>query len=121
MARVSSSLPGSYGGGSNIKRTSQLINDGEFPNDGSRFIESNEISSIIEQTVVDIGYNDKNHYHTQDVPAQIWNIPHTLEKVVAVTITDTAGTEIHGKVVKNTGTLVIIEFNVPVMGYAALN
>lgn len=120
MAYVGSSLPGSIGG-SNIKRTSQLINDGEFPNDGSKFIESNEIATIIEQTVVDIGYNDKNYYHTQNTPSTVWTIEHTLEKVVAVYVTDTAGSEIQGLVKTNNGTIVVIEFNIPIMGYAALN
>ena len=65
--------------------------------------------------------SDANWVHNQTVPLKIWTINHPLQKKVSVEIEDTAGTQMVGKIVKNSGTQVILEFNYPFSGTAILN
>lgn len=65
--------------------------------------------------------SDANWVHTQTVPLKIWTINHPLHKKVSVEIQDTAGTQMIGKIVKNDGNQVILEFNFPFSGVAILN
>lgn len=64
---------------------------------------------------------DSNYVHDQAQPSSIWTINHPLNKKVSVTITDTAGTVVEGKVTINDGNKVVIEFNFPFSGEAILN
>lgn len=65
--------------------------------------------------------SDANWVHTQTVPLKMWTIKHPLHKKVSVEIEDTAGSQMVGKIVKNDGTTVILEFNYPFSGTAILN
>jgi hypothetical protein len=65
--------------------------------------------------------SDSNYVHDQGIPSSSWVITHPLNKKVSVTILDTAGTEIEGSILQNTGTSVLIEFNNPFSGTAILN
>lgn len=117
MASVSSNLPGGSG---LITRTSQLINDGEFPNDDSKFIESAELKDLVDEIVVVEGLADKNFVKFFPLSTQ-WHTEHELKKIVSVTCTDTAGTVIEGQVTINDTTQVTVMFNFPVEGELALN
>lgn len=64
---------------------------------------------------------DSNYVHDQAQPSSIWTINHPLNKKVSVTITDTAGTVVEGRVTINDGNKVVIEFNFPFSGEAILN
>lgn len=64
---------------------------------------------------------DTNFVHIQSSPSALWEIEHTLDKKVSVTVTDTAGTVIEGRVVINDGSKVTVEFNSPFSGEAVLN
>lgn len=64
---------------------------------------------------------DKNFVHIQSDPVAIWTITHPLDKKVSITITDTAGTVMEGRVVINDGDTVTVEFNYPFSGEAVLN
>src|SRR5690606_27007085 len=65
--------------------------------------------------------SDKNWVHDQFTPESVWVINHPLNKKVAVTVTDTAGTVVEGEVTINDGTMVIVKFNAPFKGEAILN
>jgi hypothetical protein len=65
--------------------------------------------------------SDGNFVHVQSEPLITWTIVHPLGKKVSISIEDTAGSEIVGKVILNDGLVVIIEFNVPISGSAILN
>lgn len=114
MASVSSSIP--LIGGSYLTHTSQLINDGEFPDDNSRYVEESEIGDII----IDLGGTDKNKvFEYKD--KSTWHAEHKLDKIVSVTCMDSAGTTIEGQVTINDGDSVSVIFNVPVSGTMSLN
>lgn len=65
--------------------------------------------------------SDKHYIHRQAEPMAIWHFPHPLGKKVAVTVQDTAGSEIEGEVSINDGYTVEIKFNYPFSGEALLN
>lgn len=64
---------------------------------------------------------DANYVHDQALPNSIWTINHPLNKKVSVTIIDTSGNVVEGKVTINNGNKVVIEFNFPFSGEAILN
>ena len=79
------------------------------------------LKNILENLISNPTSGDKNYVHDQFTPASTWVINHPLNKKVAVTATDTAGTEVEGKVTINNGNQVTIEFNFPFSGEAVLN
>lgn len=107
-----------------------LIKDGDIIleddySDLSSTIETQrELNQIFKQLLLDITNNvggDKNYIHDQIIPSTIWEINHSLNKKVSVTIIDTAGTVVEGKVTVNNGSKVTVEFNFPFNGEAILN
>lgn len=64
---------------------------------------------------------DKNFIFSQSTPSSTWNVVHNLNKKVSVTITDSAGTVVEGRVTINDGTVVEIKFNSPFSGEVILN
>lgn len=95
--------------GTSITKTSELENNGE---DGiNPFITAKDVSEFV----------DKNYIHDQPIPNSIWTINHPLNKKVSVTIIDTSGNVVEGKVTINNGNKVVIEFNFPFSGEAILN
>lgn len=100
-------------------RTSSFINDGE--DNTSTYIEEKDIEDIVITAISHSNYADKNYVHTQLISSKIWNIVHPLNKKVSVTVTDTAGTVIEGRVTINDGHNVRVEFNYPFPGEAILN
>ena len=79
------------------------------------------LKAILEDLINYTPSGDKNWVHDQFTPASTWVINHPLNKKVAVTVTDTAGTEVEGKITLNNGNKVTIEFNFPFSGEAVLN
>lgn len=61
-----------------------------------------------------------DYTYTQTNPSNTWTIIHNLNKKPQVTIVDTAGTQIYGKVTYTSNIQVIIEFNSLVSGEAYL-
>lgn len=98
-----------------VTRTDQLENTGE--DNTSRYVQESEINDL----VIGAGLADKSFEFYQSFATTVWTINHPLQKKVAVTITDTAGTVIMASVVINNDTQVVIKFNKPVAGYAILN
>lgn len=118
MAKIETDLPSGIGG--SVEKTSELINDGEFGN--SRFVEESELPEIVEEIIEDLQINGDKHYeHDQAISSNIWTIIHPLNKKPAVSVLDTAGTEVEGRVTINDGLQVVIEFNFPFSGKAILN
>lgn len=81
----------------------------------------NKVFKQILESLNYVGNVDKHYTHDQFIPASVWEINHNLGKKPSVTITDTAGSVIEGKVTLNNGTKITIEFNFPFSGYAELN
>ena len=115
MASVTSTIPGI--GGGFITHTSQLINDGEFPEDNSKFVEEANLGDII----VGLGMADKNEVIEIDSHRLVWDSPHTLEKVCSVITENEHGDEIIGVIKINDGSRIQIHFNNPVKGRIILN
>lgn len=116
---------------------SQILNKpiklSQFDND-TRFITIDEVPKVDVSTKAETDASniddhlhiwqqkiDANYVHDQAVPKSIWTINHPLNKKVSVTITDTAGTVVEGRVTINDGNQVVIEFNFPFSGEAILN
>lgn len=76
---------------------------------------------ITTRNVNDFVTNDKNYIYDQGISSKKWIINHPLRKEVSVTVKDSAGSGVNGKVTRNDGYVVIIEFNAPFSGKAALN
>lgn len=80
------------------------------------------LSTILQSILLQIqSIEDKNYIHEQNTPLSIWSFIHPLNKKVAISIEDTAGNEVEGKVVKNDGLNIEIHFNFPFSGKAILN
>ena len=80
------------------------------------------LSTILQSILLQIqSIQDKNYIHEQNTPLSIWSFIHPLNKKVAISIEDTAGNEVEGKVVKNDGLNIEIHFNFPFSGKAILN
>lgn len=63
-----------------------------------------------------------DHYvHTQDVAATSWNVQHNLGKYPAVSVVDSAGTEVTGDVVHIDAASLTLNFSAPFSGRAYLN
>ena len=64
---------------------------------------------------------DKNRTFEQIMPSVRWEFNHGLNKVCAVSVRDTAGTEVNGSITVNNGTKIVVEFNFPFSGTLTLN
>lgn len=63
-----------------------------------------------------------DHYvHVQDVAAATWNVQHNLGKHPAVSVVDSAGTEVNGDVVHIDAGSLTLNFSAPFSGRAYLN
>ena len=67
------------------------------------------------------GSGDKNFVYTQASSSSSWNIAHNLSKYPAVTVIDSAGTEVHGTVVHVDKNNCIASFGMPFSGTAVCN
>lgn len=65
--------------------------------------------------------SDKNYEHVQATPSSVWNIPHNLGKRPAVSVLDSAGTEVTGQVDYIDINNVTITFQAAFSGSAILN
>lgn len=79
------------------------------------------VDDVGQRKTIKSGGGDRNFIYTQIQPDTIWTVEHPLNKKVSVTVTDTAGTVVEGKVTINNGSKVVIEFNFPFNGEAILN
>jgi len=82
------------------------------------------ISSLVNDsgfiTLLDVE-QDKNFLYTQNVPSNIWNITHTLNKFPSVSVKDSAGTTVFGQVDYINVITLTITFNSSFSGVAILN
>lgn len=65
--------------------------------------------------------SDKNYYHVQSVASDEWIIKHNLGKYPAVSIIDSAGTQVQGEIKYSSLDEVIIKFSAAFSGKATLN
>ena len=79
------------------------------------------VDDVGQNRTINSGGGDRNFVFTQIQPASTWVIEHPLNKKPSVTVTDTAGTEVEGRVTINNGSKVVIEFNFPFNGEVLLN
>ena len=79
------------------------------------------VDDVGQQRTIKSGGGDRNFVYTQIQPSSVWTIQHNLNKKASVTIVDTAGTVVEGKVTVSNGSQIIIEFNFPFNGEAILN
>lgn len=89
-----------------LEYTSQLINNGDG---SSPFITVAEVSG------------DKNFIFTQGIVSDTWNINHALDKFPAVTIVDSAGTEVEGEIFHVNNNNLTLTFSSGFSGKAYLN
>lgn len=99
----------------------KLENAPENPIEGQFYFNTDEKKPYYFDGVDWIALEDKNYTYEQGTPSELWTIIHPLKKKVSVTITDSAGTVVIGKVTLNDGDKVIVEFGAPFSGYAELN
>ena len=59
--------------------------------------------------------------HEQNIPSSVWIIDHPMNKYPAVSITDSAGTEVIGDITYESNSRIRIEFNAAFSGKATLN
>lgn len=64
---------------------------------------------------------DWNYVHTQSDPSSTWSVNHNLNKYPAVSIVDTAGTEVEGNVTHTGPNGLTITFSAPFSGKAYIN
>lgn len=79
----------------------------------------NIVADVVE--IVESTLGDKHYEHDQSQSSSVWTILHNLNKKPSVSVLDTAGTEVEGRVTINDGQQVVIEFNFPFSGKAILN
>lgn len=79
------------------------------------------VDDVGQPRTIKSGGGDRNFVFTQIHPATVWTVEHPLNKKVSVTVTDTAGTVVDGKITINNGSKVVVEFNFPFNGEAILN
>lgn len=118
MASVTSTLPG---GRSNVKYTSDLINDGEFPNSGGKYVEDINLPDFVENIIIADGLGDKNTVIPISTRISIWDKTHDLNKVCSITTMNENGIEVKGQILINDGTRVKIKFNSEQKGELILN
>lgn len=58
---------------------------------------------------------------TQSTPATEWIIPHALDKTPSVTVVDSAGTVVQGRILVTSPSEIRLEFSAPFSGTAYLN
>lgn len=64
---------------------------------------------------------DLHYTHTQNLPSDYWTISHGLNKNASVTVVDSAGTKVMGKIDYITQNILTLTFNYPFSGKAYLN
>lgn len=64
---------------------------------------------------------DKSYVFTQDTPAAVWEIAHTLNKYPSVTVVDSAGSAVVGEVTYLSKSEIRLSFEAPFSGKAFLN
>lgn len=76
--------------------------------------------TALSSATVDAAVLNDRHIHTQGAASSTWNITHALGGRPSVTVVDSAGTVVHGEVVYNSNTSIIVLFSSPFSGYAYL-
>ena len=64
---------------------------------------------------------DKNYVHTQDIPSAAWTVTHNLGKRPAITVVDSAGTDVIGEYTYISDNQVLLEFSGAFSGKAYFN
>ena len=67
------------------------------------------------------GIGDKHYIYFQDTPSAEWTVTHNLGKVPAVTVVDSAGTEVEGSYQHTDGNTSILTFEAAFSGKAYFN
>ena len=67
------------------------------------------------------GTGDKTYTHTQSTSSDTWEITHNMNKYPAVSVMDSAGTQVQGEVIYNSTNKVTIKFSAAFSGKATLN
>lgn len=65
--------------------------------------------------------SDKNYIYVQSTPRKVWEINHTLNKIPAVMVLDTAGSVITGEIEIVSTSHITLSFNAAISGQAILN
>ena len=82
----------------------------------------NGVELVGNKTSEDLGIvTDKHYAHEQMVPSAEWTVTHNLNKYPAVTIVDSAGTEVVGDVQYIDANTVRLSFNAAFSGSAYFN
>mgnify|MGYP007028009877 FL=1 len=84
-------------------------------------IENNPLDLIIDDLKSRLEISGSNHVHTQQVASNIWEINHSLNKYLSVTIVDTSGNLVVGSVHYISTSKIIVKFSAPFAGVAYLN
>jgi len=82
--------------------------------------QSNYIANLNTDDVIPVT-GDKNFVHNQVVASNSWTVTHNLQKKCAVSVTDSLGNEIVGKVHYDSINQVTIDFNKSITGYVYCN
>tara|TARA_R110000868_G_scaffold9795_3_gene48226 strand:+ start:1988 stop:2719 length:732 start_codon:yes stop_codon:yes gene_type:complete len=93
-----------------VSSNGSLIKDEEY------FLSLLQLNSIGPSPV-----SDKNFVYTQGVASDIWVVTHNLNKYCAVSVVDSAGTEVFGNVNYDSLNQVTLTFSAPFSGQAFFN
>ena len=80
-----------------------------------------KINDVLEKTNEFSKIVDKNYMHEQMQASNVWVVHHNLNKYPSVSIIDSGGNEVHGKVVHLDKNNIILKFSVPFSGKAFFN
>ena len=94
--------------------------DGYTPVRGIDYYTQEDKTTIVEEVVAEVG-TSTTFVHDQYTPEASWFITHSLNRYPAVTVIDTAGTNIIGDVVYVSNEAVRIDFSAAFSGRAFLN
>lgn len=104
-------------------------NISEVANGAGNFVTRDGVTNEIKErtpaeTLSDLGaatIDDKNYVHNQGSASNIWNITHSLNKYVSVTVVDSAGTVVIGQIDYVDLNNITITFNASFSGDAYIN
>lgn len=68
-----------------------------------------------------IATDDKHYQHVQNTPAKVWTVVHGLGKRPAVSVVDSAETEVHGTVQYDSANQLTLTFSATFSGTAYCN
>lgn len=80
-----------------------------------------QIDSLVTGVKGGVSLGDKSYTHNQETASAVWEVTHNLGKHPAVTVVDSAGTEVIGEVDYTSSNTCVLRFQAPFNGKAFFN